>query len=119
MRLRHLAASLLTVSALAVGSNASASPSKGMPAWPRVEIARTLKLGYGNAKPVRIDTIDYPRKIAVVLTFDHIVICGYCSAPSNDVRPRGRILRISFDRQTHSIGNSLRFCETRIACLYR
>ena len=80
-----------------------------------------------GARPVRTYLIPYPRKIAVVFEFDHVVICGTCSAPSNASLPRGRLIRVSFDRRTHAAlsADGLRFCEARgmyppkSACLQR
>jgi hypothetical protein len=95
----------------ASGSTAS------LPAWLRAEIARRLRVSYENAKPTRIETISYPRTIAVVLTFAHTITCVACSAPSNNDLPHGKVLRISFEWRTHAPGDSLRFCKTRTACL--
>ena len=69
----------------------------------------------GGARPVKTYLIPYPRKIAVVFEFDRVVICGTCSAPSNASLPRGRLVRVSFDRSTHTVLNAdgLRFCEAR------
>ena len=81
----------------------------------------------GGASPVKTYLISYPRKIAVVFEFHRVVICGTCSAPSNASLPRGRLIRVSFDRRTHAVrsADGLRFCEARgmyppkSACLQR
>jgi hypothetical protein len=87
----------------------------------RTLLART----FGGAAPVRVDLIPYPKKIAVVFEFDRVVVCGACSAPSNASLPRGRIVRVSFDRSTHRLGGAsdgwaMQFCSpaTRTRCFH-
>lgn len=99
---------------------AGAGPSKPTtePLWLRAAEQRTLQRVFGGARPVRTIYLAYPRKIAVVFEFDHVVICGACSAPSNASLPRGRVIRVSFDRGTHQLGGAsdgiaMRFCESR------
>jgi hypothetical protein len=80
----------------------------------RVLLART----FGHAKPVRVSYIPYPKKIAVVFEFAHVVICGLCSSPTAASQPRGRVIRVSFDRRTHRLGGArdgwaMQFCEIR------
>lgn len=85
---------------------------------------------FENAKPIRTYYIPYPRKIAVVFEFDHVVICGICGGPTSSSIPRGRVIRVSFDRATHDLagasdGWAMRFCEAdgknppRANCLRR
>ena len=73
---------------------------------------------FENARPVHVVYIPYPKKIAVVFEFDHVVICRACSSPTSSDQPRGRVIRVSFDRHTHRLsgandGWAMRFCETR------
>ena len=99
------------------------------PAWLLQAEHTLLVRTFGNAKPVHVDYIPYPKKIAVVFEFDHVVICGLCSAPSNASLPRGKDIRVSFDRRTHQLGGAkdgwaMRFCGARgelpkSACLHR
>lgn len=112
---------LLVAGVLAVfAAVAGAGPSKPTtePLWLRAAEQRTLQRVFGGARPVRTIYLAYPRKIAVVFEFDHVVICGACSAPSNASLPRGRVVRVSFDRATHQLGGAsdgiaMRFCESR------
>jgi hypothetical protein len=94
------------------GSAAARAPS---PPWLAAAERQTLDRVFAHARPVRTYLIPYPKKIAVVWVFDHVVVCGACSAPSNASLPRGRVIRVSFDRDTHAVLNAdgLRFCETR------
>jgi hypothetical protein len=85
---------------------------------------------FENAKPVRVYYIPYPKKIAVVFKFSHVVICAMCSSPTAGSLPRGKVIRVSFDRRTHELGGAsdgwaMRLCEARggkppkSACLHR
>jgi hypothetical protein len=101
----------------AVASAGRSNPTTVLP-WLRAAEQRTLQRVFGGARPVRTIYLAYPRKIAVVFEFDHVVICGACSAPSNASLPRGRVIRVSFDRGTHQLGGAsdgiaMRFCESR------
>lgn len=101
----------------AIASGARSKPTT-VPPWLRAVEQRTLQRVFGGARPVRTIYLAYPRKIAVVFEFDHVVICGACSAPSNASLPRGRVIRVSFDRATHQIGGAsdgiaMRFCESK------
>ena len=84
-----------------------------------VKAERSLLLhAFGNAKPVRVDYIPYAMKIAVIFEFDHVVVCGACSSVTSGAGPRGKVIRVSFDRRTHQLagasdGWAMRFCEVR------
>lgn len=88
------------------------------PAW-LLSAERTVLLRtFGNAKPAHIYYIPYPKKIAVVFEFSQVVICGLCSSPTSGSQPRGKVIRVSFDRRTHQLGGAtdgwaMRFCEMR------
>ena len=84
-----------------------------LPRWLMAAEARTLDRGFGGARPIHTWYTSYPRKIAVTFVFNRVVVCGACSAPSNASLPRGRVIRVSYDRQTHRQGNAIRFCESR------
>ena len=62
---------------------------------------------------------------AVIFEFNRVVICRTCGGPSAASVPRGRVIRISFDRHTHQLNASMQFCESRSAlprralCLHR
>jgi hypothetical protein len=102
----------LALAGAALAAAGAAAP-KHRPAWLAGAEQRTLARAFGGARPVRIEELWYPRKVAVVWTFDRVVVCGACSAPSNASLPRGRVIRMSFDRRTHRPGNALQFCEAR------
>ena len=114
-------------SATSLSAVSHQSQARAEPRWLAPAEKQLLDRVLGGAKPVRTYLISYPRKIAVVFEFDRVVICGACSAPSNASLPRGRLIRISFDRRTHTVRNAdgLRFCEARgiyppkSACLQR
>ena len=89
------------------------------PAWLLKQEQLVLHRVFGGAKPQQIEYISYPKKISAVFEFSHVVVCGGCSAPSNASLPRGRVIRVSFDRSTHVAGKAMKFCSTRAACLYR
>ena len=69
--------------------------------------ARTLDVVLGHARPIYTSYIWYPRKVAVIWEFNHVVFCRTCSAPDNASIPRGRVVRFSFNRQTHLPGNAI------------
>lgn len=105
----------------------AAAPSN--PPWLKASETQVLQRVFGGARPVRTFRIPYPHKIAVVFVFNRVVICGICSAPSNDRVPRGQTVRVSFDRSTHELGGAsdgwaMKFCDVVNgnpplgACLY-
>lgn len=98
---------------LALAGTASASPPP--PSWLAPSERLMLEGVFEGARPVRTYLLPYPKKIAVVWVFDRVVVCGACSAPSNDSLPRGKVIRVSFDRHTHKVreADGLRFCEIR------
>jgi hypothetical protein len=93
----------------------SAAAKEPSPRWLAATERQTLDRVFEHARPVRTYLIPYAKKIAVVWVLDHVVICGACSAPSNASLPRGRVIRVSFDRRTHAVlmADGLRFCESR------
>jgi hypothetical protein len=129
MRRLILAVSLLTVMA----SAPSASPGTRRfkpPSWLLKAERSLLDRAFEHAKPIEVHYIPYPKKIAVVFEFSQPVICEMCSSPTATSQPRGKVLRVSFDRRTHllsgaSDGWAIRFCEVRgdappkSACLHR
>lgn len=94
---------------------ATAAPLSRVPRWLTTGQTQFLARVLGGAKPIQVYYLKYPRKIAVVFEFRRVVICGACSAPSNASLPRGKLIRVSFDRQTHKVlaSDGLRFCEAR------
>jgi hypothetical protein len=88
----------------------TASPT---PRWLVSAERQTLDRVFGGARPVHTQLIPYAKKIAVVWVFDRVVICGACSAPSNASLPRGRVIRVSYDRSTHLFraADGMRFCK--------
>jgi hypothetical protein len=74
---------------------------------------QTLDRVFERARPTHTYYVSYPRKIAVIFEFKRVVICGACSAPSNASLPRGRMVRVSYDKQTHQPGNAMQFCESK------
>jgi hypothetical protein len=100
-------------SARAATQGAALPPPVLLPHWHPAVKKQTLDKVFGGAKPVRTFYVAYPRKMAVIFEFSHVVICRTCSAPSNVSIPRGKVIRVSFDRQTHRLNGSMQFCESR------
>jgi hypothetical protein len=82
------------------------------PRWLVNAETKTLDRVFERARPIHTYYVSYPRKIAVIFEFKRVVICGACSAPRNASLPRGRVIRVSYDRQTHQPGNAMQFCES-------
>jgi hypothetical protein len=89
---------------------ATATP---LPTWLPAAEKQTLARVFGGAKPIRTSTIPYPRKVAVIFEFNHVVVCGTCGGPTDASIPRGRVIRVSFDRQTHRLNGTMQFCESK------
>jgi hypothetical protein len=83
-----------------------------LPSWLKPAETQTLDRVFGGARPIRTWYASYPHKIAVTFVFNRVVICGACSAPSNANLPRGRAIRVSYNRQTHKESGAMRFCES-------
>ena len=98
-----------------IGTPAAVARSSSvlLPRWLVTAETQTLDRVFERAKPVHTYYVSYPRKIAVIFEFKRVVICGACSAPSNASLPRGRVIRVSYDRQTHKPGNAMQFCESK------
>lgn len=112
--IRYLALAVC-VAALAVVPTAGAKP----PGWVKPAAEATATPWFG-VRPVRLDAIELPHRVAVVATFPQLVRCGPCRALPGTSGVRGRIFRFSFDRPTHSVRNgntiTIRGCRTRSAC---
>jgi hypothetical protein len=125
MRSRSLLLLVLLACMLALVPSGVAKPRDGIPSWVAAPEKQTLARLFGNPAVVANWNIPYPRKIVVVWEFQWITVCRTCSAPSNAARPRGRVVRVSFDRRTHRLTGEMRFCEVRgivpplSACLAR
>lgn len=119
---RLTAGTAAVIAALAAATSANAATA--IPGW--VPAANRLVLGgFGDARPLRTHYISYPNRLAVVFVFSHVVVCGACSAPSNALLPRGRVIRFSYNRRTHRATGGVEFCEAhgglppRSLCLRR
>lgn len=84
-----------------------------LPRWLPAAETRTLDVVFGGATPIHTYYVAYPRKIAVIFEFDHVVVCRTCGGPSNSSIPRGRVVRVSFSRATHQLTWTMQFCESR------
>ena len=89
------------------------SSSVLLPRWLANAETQTLDRVFERARPIHTYYVSYPRKVAVIFEFKRVVICGACSAPSNASLPRGRLIRVSYDRQSHKPGNTMQFCESK------
>jgi hypothetical protein len=129
MRRLGVALSLLVVTASAPSAS-PATPRFTPPNWLLTAERALLDRAFEHAQPIQVHYIPYPKKIAVVFEFRDVVICGMCSSPTAATQPRGKVLRVSFDRRTHLLsgaadGWAIRFCEVRAGrppkstCLHR
>lgn len=110
------ASASILVCGFAVRAHAApVSAASATPRWLASAERQTLDRVFGGARPVHTQLISYAKKVAVVWTFDRVVVCGACSAPSNASLPRGRVIRVSYDRHTHVplAADGMRFCEAR------
>ncbi len=112
----------LTLSLLCVGLAAAvsagsvyASPrSSSPPRWLANAERQMLDRVFGDARPAHTYRVPYPGEEVVIMSmFDRVIVCESCSAPNNASLPRGRVIRVSFDRRTHLVrmADGLRFCE--------
>ena len=97
-------------SALAASHRASILP---LPRWLPVAEKQTLDRVFGGVTPIHTSYISYPKKIAVIFEFNRVVICRTCRGFSRATQPRGHVIRVSFDRQTHQLNGPMQFCESR------
>jgi hypothetical protein len=129
MRRLAMAVSLIAVmSSVPVASPAAKRFTT--PRWLLRAERSLLDRAFEHARPRQVHYIVYPKKIAVVFEFRRAVICGMCSSPTTASLPRGKVLRVSFDRRTHLLGGAtngwaIRLCEVpghtlpKSACLHR
>jgi hypothetical protein len=106
----------LAAGATVVGGAFAAADGSGivpLPHWLKGAETQTLDEVFGEARPIHTFYISYPRKIAVIFEFRRVVICRTCSGPSAAAVPRGRVIRVSFDRRTRRLSGSMQFCESR------
>jgi hypothetical protein len=106
-----LAAFLLFAGGCAGTRLAGAPHERPVPRWLTESDARFLDGIFGGGALLRVHYLWYPRKLAVVFEFKRVAICGACSAPSNALLPRGRFVRITYDRRTRRMEPGLMFCE--------
>ena len=130
MLMNRLPLTLLTLALAGSVAGGAHAASHGvtilpLPHWLPAAEKQTLDKVFGGAKPIHVYYSSYPHKIAVIFEFNRVVICRTCSAPTNASIPRGKVIRVSFDRQTHRLTGSFEFCErwgtrpSRALCLRR
>ncbi len=118
-------AGLVAGGAFAGTQRAAPAPPLLLPHWLPAAKKQALDKVFEGAKPIRTYYIPYPRKLAVIFEFNRVVICQTCSGPSAASVPRGRVIRVSFDRRTHRLNGTMQFCESqgmkpsRALCLRR
>jgi len=103
---------------LAVAVTPPAGDSASRPPWLDRAIAQTLAHDFPGIKPTRIDTIAYPRKVAVILSFARPVANASISPPSYEFpAPRFRVWCTGLNRPGHySSSSAWHPCKTRRAC---
>jgi len=113
---------LTAVAVLAVGLAFASDPFSDqkavvplLPPWLKSTESLTLNRVFGGSRPIHIFYTSYPRKIEVTFEFKRVVICRTCSAPTEATQPRGRLIRMSYDRRTHLFlaADGMTFCESR------
>lgn len=106
---------------LAVAVTPTDGRSADRPPWLDRAIAHTLAHDFPEIKPIRIDAIAYPRKVAVILSFARPVANASISPPSDEFPvPRFRVWRTGLNRPGYfSSSSAWHPCKTRRACLYR
>ena len=97
---------VLTLSGAAATTKPSLLP---LPSWLPAAERQKLRHVFGGASPIHTTYIRYPRKIAIVFEFNHDVICGRCSAPTNASLVRGRVIRFTYDLKTYA-DDGVMFC---------
>ena len=80
----------------------SAAPTAGRPTdrppWLRNAIERTVARTFAGTQPTRIDVLGYPRKVAVVFTFERPTRNADIRNPFGGAQPRSRVWRTGFYR---------------------
>jgi hypothetical protein len=110
----------ITASAAHAGAGRLAPPK-----WLLRADAALLIRAFGDARPLRIHYLAYPRKIAVVFEFSHPVTCGLCDDAGGRPPLRARVVRVSFYRATHALTGTVQLCEVedgqppKSRCLHR
>jgi len=110
--LRVRVAIACSLAAIGVFAGASATSSAGVsapPRWLTPAEREALKIHFGGAHPIRTSYLYYPRKIAVVWDFDHVVACRTCTGPPGG-SPAGQVIRVAFNRATHRMYGGMQFC---------
>ena len=116
--------SILVLVGLAGVMASSSTPAAGgvadRPPWLRNAIERTVARTFAGTQPTRIDVLGYPRKAAVVFTFERPTRNADIRNPFGGAQPRSRVWRTGFYRPLyHSTSWAWHACATRRACLYR
>jgi hypothetical protein len=127
-KIRSLTIVAFTVIGLMVAAaKAPIAPSSTGAAAPPPWLARAehrFLQGFPTVKrPMHTYRFYGKKAITVVFEFRAVAVCGGCSAPSNADLPRGKMVRILFDRRSHKAVGPLEFCGAdgnvprREACL--
>lgn len=107
MRLSMTLKGVCVVAAVALATCTAGSASRfAPPAWLLQREKVTLAHDFGRATPIHVTYIPYPKKIAVVFEFKRPVVCGPCDPPPGRGALAARIIRVSFDRQTHDLAGA-------------
>jgi hypothetical protein len=115
---------VLVALAIAGAIMAAAAPTQAQPSPPAWlgKASTELVYAFGTENvPVRITTLWYPRRFALVFEFDHTVSCSACSHKANVSQARGQVIRFTFNRRTHRRTATM-ICEgamlpPKVACL--
>lgn len=112
---RALASVVLATVVGCVAAASAAARTPPVPRWLMNDETQFLTRVLARAEPSHVYYLEYPKKVAVVFEFSRVVICGGCSAPSNAMLPRGKMIRVTFDRRTHiaRAADGIRFCEVK------
>jgi hypothetical protein len=97
--------------ALAITTGAmTKAGAQTVPAW-LVKAQRLVLKSFPHSRLVHTHHIWYRKTVAVIFEFRRVAVCGGCTAPSQSMLPRGRIVRVAFSRVTHRPLPGFEFCE--------
>jgi len=111
MRAARIASACVSVFALCAALAPAGGASTEIPRWLAGAQNDALHGIFGNAEVIHTYHIWYPSKVAVVFEFTKVEACRTCTGPSPATSPRGRFVRITFNRKTHKIEPGLQFCD--------
>jgi len=90
----------LAAFAAAVVAGGLAATGSSRPRWVQAAVFEIRHKFVGVPRPAHVNWHVGAQKRWVTVRFAKVELCGGCSAPSDAVRPRGRVATMWFDRRT-------------------